>query len=355
MIGQGRKRADECDVVVVGAGLVGAAVAARLTAEGLDTAVLEAQTVAGGATGRSAGLVLAGCDFDYGRAVATYGRQRARELWSLTVEGRERLVAEARHLAVPVTVSGSWALATDAEQAARLEKAAALLREDGFDVRFGDDPLERGFQGALYTPGDAVVDGAALTRALLASEGVAVHETTEVYRWEPEGNGLRVWARGRTVFCHALVLAVNGYSPLLASYFTGRVTPTRGRLVTSDPLYETTVERPCVFDGGYCRQLPDRRLLLGGWQRETDGDGLAEFVARHFPEVNLLTAEQRSGVGGFTGDGIPLVGRLPDAPNVHFAVGLGGRGLAWGLVVAERVTSLLLHDTDPGLLAASRQ
>jgi len=33
--------ADDCDVVVVGAGLVGAAVAARLIREGVDTAILE--------------------------------------------------------------------------------------------------------------------------------------------------------------------------------------------------------------------------------------------------------------------------------------------------------------------------
>ena len=58
--GQGQKRADACDVVVVGAGLGGAAVAARLAREGFDTAVLEAQSVAGGATGRSAGMVLTG-------------------------------------------------------------------------------------------------------------------------------------------------------------------------------------------------------------------------------------------------------------------------------------------------------
>ena len=57
---QERKRVDTCDVVIVGAGLVGAAVAAHLAQNGIGTAVLEAQSVAGGATGRSAGMVLTG-------------------------------------------------------------------------------------------------------------------------------------------------------------------------------------------------------------------------------------------------------------------------------------------------------
>ncbi len=56
---------DRCDVVVVGAGIVGAAVAARLARQGLQVAVLEAQQVAGGATGRSAGMVLTGLPGNY--------------------------------------------------------------------------------------------------------------------------------------------------------------------------------------------------------------------------------------------------------------------------------------------------
>jgi len=99
---RGQQRADDCEVVVVGAGLVGAAVAARLVREGIDTAVLEARTVAGGATGRSAGMVLTGLAGHYNWAVSAYGRQQAREVWALTVEGRRRLVETAGRLDVPI-------------------------------------------------------------------------------------------------------------------------------------------------------------------------------------------------------------------------------------------------------------
>ena len=55
-----QRRVDACDVVIVGAGVVGAAVAAQLAQQGMSAAILEAQGVAGGATGRSTGIVLTG-------------------------------------------------------------------------------------------------------------------------------------------------------------------------------------------------------------------------------------------------------------------------------------------------------
>jgi len=367
-----QKRADSCDVVVVGAGLVGAAVATRLSRSGFDTAVLEAQSVAGGATGRSAGMVLAGLAGHYNWAVGAYGRRKAQDVWALTVEGRERLIEAAERLAVPVGNTGSVALAVESEEADALEESATLLDEDGFDVRFEPaDPLGRGFRAALYSPSDVTVDGAALTRSLLAAEEVIVHERTEVYDLEPEGDGVRVWAQGRNVLCSGVVLAVNGYAALLNPYFTAKVAPTRGLVFATEPLDEVMLEQPCCADYGYeyCRQLPDRRLLLGGWRRPQSSDqeqglgpelgdvvrdGLTHFASRYFPEIGMRDADRWSGIMGFTPDGLPLVGRLPDLPQVYFAVGLGGRGLAWAFVVADRLIKLMLDDADPGILSATR-
>jgi len=367
-----QKRVDACDVVVVGAGLVGAAVAVRLTREGFDTAVLEAQSVAGGATGRCAGMVLTGLAGHYNWAIAAYGREKAREVWALTVEGRKRLVETAGRLQVPVEQTGSLALAVDDAEVAALAESAALLQEDAFNVRFSStDPLERGFYAALEYPDDAAVDAAELTRTLLAANNVTVHSGTEVYGLEREGDGVRVWAHRRTVLCGAVVLAINGYAPLFDFYFTDKVAPIRSLVIATDPLGRVVLEQPCSVDYGYeyCRQLPDRRLLLGSWRRPRSSrqkektkadqetvlddvvrDGLFRFALRHFPDINISTnnVSRWSGVMGFTPDGLPLMGRLPDLPQAYFAVGMGGRGLAWAFVVAERLVDSMLGNTAPG-------
>jgi len=363
------KRIDACGVVVVGAGLTGAAVAARLARDGFDTAVLEAQTVAGGATGRSAGMVLAGLAGHYNWAVAAYGRSRARDAWALTVEGQMRLIESADRLGVPVERTGSLALAVEEAEVEAMAESAELLGEDGFGVQLElTDPLNRGFLAALRQPADVVVDTLALARRLLSESGVTIHEHTEVYSLERERDGVRVWAQGRTVFCDAVVLAIDGYAPLFDAYFADKVAPMRSLVFTTEPLDGVVLSQPCSADYGYeyCRQLPDRRLLIGGWRRPAQSgesqadpddpvrDGLVRFTTRYFPEVETDRADHRSGTMGFTPDGLPLVGWLPHLSRVYFAVGLGSRGLAWTFVVADRLVELMLHDTDPGILSAAR-
>jgi glycine/D-amino acid oxidase-like deaminating enzyme len=368
-----QKRVDACDVVIVGAGLVGAAVAAHLAQQGMSAAVLEAQGVAGGATGRSTGMVLTGLPGHYNWAISAYGRLKAQEIWTLTVEGRERLLETANRLNVPVQHTGSLALAVEEAEVDALRESAVLLHEDGFEARFNPrDILERSFRAALRQPDDVAVDAAALTRALLDSSGVTIHEGTEVYDLEAEGSEVRVWAQGRTVRCDAVVLAVNGYAPLISSYFADKIAPTRGLVFATEPLDGVVLDVPCCADYGYeyCRQLPDRRLLLSSWRRpraisaveageEAELDdvvqaGLARFAEHHFADIEIRDADRWSGVMGFTSDGLPLVGTLPHLPQVYFAVGLGGRGLAWAFVVAERLIELMWRDADPGILSANR-
>lgn len=363
------KRTDACGVVVVGAGLTGAAVAARLARDGFDSAVLEAQTVAGGATGHSIGMVLAGLPGHYNWAVAAYGRSRAREAWTLTVEGRTRLIESANRLGVPVEHTGSLALAVEEAEVEAMAESAELLGEDGFDVQLElTDPLNRGFLAALRQPDDVTVDVPLLARRLLAESGASVHERTEVHSLEPEREGVRIWAQGRTVLCDAVVLAIDGYAPLFDAYFAGKVVPTRGLVFTTEPLDGVRLAQPCSADYGYeyCRQLPNRRLCIGGWRRPAQSgelqsdpddpvrDGLIRFTTRYFPDVEIDRIDQRSGTMGFTPDGLPLVGWLPHLPRVYFAVGLGGRGLAWTFVIADRLVELMVHNTDPGILSAAR-
>jgi len=374
-----QRRIDTCDVVVVGAGLVGAAVAARLARAGVDTAILEAQETAGGATRRSAGMTLTGLTGSYKEATKTYGRQKARKIWSLTIEGRERLIEAAEQQKIPIGNTGSLTLATGEAEAKALKESATLLREDGFDVQFyPSDPLARGFTVALRHPADATVNAAALTQSLLDNNDVTVHERTEVHDLESEGGKVRVWAQRRTVLCNAVVLAVNGYAPLLDSWFVDKITPTRTLTFSTEPMNEIVLEQPCCVNtsGGdykYCRQLPDRRLLLSdrhrpshNLSRQSNGerdmaglndaakDRLTRFTRHYFPEVKIDNVDLESGVLGLTPDGLPLIGRLPDRRQVHFAIGLGGQGLAWAIVIAERVVKFLLHDIDPGILSAAR-
>lgn len=358
------------DAVVVGGGIVGAYAASLLRQAGRDTLLLEARDLASGATGRNAGMVLLGLSDYYAVAVERYGRERARELWQLTARNRERTRDLLRQLDLPYTPAGSLLLAGTLDEAATLEASARLLLADGFNVEYhARDPLGRGFAAGLRQPDDLTINPVQFTRAVAVASGATLLRDCEVYALEPLARGCRVRAKRITVECEHVLLAVNAYAPNLHPYFAGKVAPTRAQMLATAPtapLLSTAVYANWGYE--YIRQLADGRVLLGGGRRRfattevgyhdtTTPDvqqALAEFLHRHFPEVDAPVTHRWSGVMGFTRDGIPLVGRLPDLPGVGFAVGFTGHGLGIGLMAAERAVELLLHDTPAGIFDATR-
>ncbi|MBM3948907.1 MAG: FAD-binding oxidoreductase [SAR202 cluster bacterium] len=58
---------------------------------------------------------------------------------------------------------------------------------------------------------------------------------------------------------------------------------------------------------------------------------------------------------GCTPDFLPIVGRLPNEPEVYFTVGFSGHGHSLGLISGDRAINLMLHGTEPGILGVIRQ
>ena len=359
------ERVDTCEVVVVGAGLVGAAVAANLASEGLDVAMLEARSVASGATGRTTGLVTA-LPLPYAQVVEQHGHERARALRQLTVDNRTRLTSVSEQLGVDVERSGSLTLAADAGEADLLRDSADMLNADGFEVRFeANDPLNRGFVAALHDPDDVVVDAVALTERLLEAHQIPTHTGTEVYRLEQEGDNVRVLAHQRTVKAGTVVLAINAYAPLLDDYFADKIAPMRGHILVTRPLDERLVMIPGRAGPFAFRQASDNRLLLTAWRPEyaapaagPDDEGaevdLMRFVGRHFPQMTDQFAHRWSSVMGVSRDGLPLLGALPHLPQVFFAIGFAGYGLGLTFAAADMLTALIMRGAEPTLLSARR-
>jgi glycine/D-amino acid oxidase-like deaminating enzyme len=356
---------DTCEVVVIGAGLVGAAVAASLADEGLDVAVLEARNVASGATGRTAGLV-GSLPVPYVQMIEQYSHETARALWQLTVDNRDRLTAACDRLGVEVERSGSLSLSLDAGGADLLQASADALNADGFEAHFrAQDPLNRGFTAALYHPDSVVVDVVALTEKLLAAYRIPTHTDTEVYQLEQEGDDVRVLAHQRTVKAGTVILAVNAYAPLIDDYFADKIAPMRGHILLTRPLDERIVTTPSHAGPFTFRQTPDNRLLFTAWRPgyvapaagpEDEGAevDLMRFVGCHFSEISGQFTHRWSSVIGASRDGLPLLGALPHLPQVFFAVGFAGYGMGLTFAAADLLTGFIERGTEPTLLSARR-
>ncbi|MYR05582.1 FAD-dependent oxidoreductase [Gordonia sp. SID5947] len=153
------------DVVVVGAGVIGLAVARELASAGREVLVLESENAVGTQTSsRNSEVIHAGIYYPTGsrKAIAC-------------VAGRELLYRYCVERAVPHRRLGKVIVATDRDQIARLDAVAAHAAANGVtDLEKLDEAalheLEPHIAGVagLLSPSTGIVDGHALMRALRA-------------------------------------------------------------------------------------------------------------------------------------------------------------------------------------------
>ena len=355
------------DVVVVGAGIVGAYTAWRLAERGQRVALVEARFPAAGATGRNAGMLLMGQAENYYRGVQNWGRAKAYARWRLTVENRLHTLELIDKFGLESSLErcGSVVLGIDQSEARELEASQQLLAEDGLVTTFADyDPFERGFTAALFQPEDCGFNPAQLVAAMVTALGAQLgcqfYDNAEVFALKSEADGrVRIEARGMTVRASQVALCTNAFSPLLDSFFEDKIFPTRGQMLLTTPLPFTVINTLAYANYGYeyFRQLADGSFLLGGCrakfaEQEVGYDesptanvqgALDGFLLRHFPDVaRAATVVRRwAGIMGFTADSQPLVGSLPHLPQVFYACGFTGHGLAMGIVSAQKMLSLM--------------
>src|SRR3954470_16309043 len=145
------------DVAVIGAGVVGAAVARLLSHHDLSVALIDAAPDVGAGTSKANTAILH-TGFD-----ATPGSVEAR----LVARGHGLLRAYAHQIGIAVEETGAVLVAWDDEQAARLGSLADKARQNGYhrtetlDARdvYGLEPsLGVGATGGLLVPDEHIID-----------------------------------------------------------------------------------------------------------------------------------------------------------------------------------------------------
>jgi glycine/D-amino acid oxidase-like deaminating enzyme len=363
----------EVDFLVVGAGLVGCAAAAFAAQAGHSVVITEARDVALGASSRNAGFMITGLDMYYHHAIERYGLAAARDIWALSRATHAHWRRWAGADDVPLDECGSLLLAESAAEAHDLEQAARAMAADGLPVEYlSRDPLNRGYHAAIRQPQDAAVQPYALAQAIFRQSGAELVANNEVYRVAQDGDTALVYTRQAIFRARHALLCVNAYAPLLDAYFVGKVIPTRAQCLVTAPLPGGPLIGACGYsDYGYMyyRDTFDGRLLIGGGRKQnkplehdTTEDRITEPVQRvlddylraRFPDISAPVERRWAGIMGFSADGLPLVGTLPDRPRVGFALGFHGHGLALGAETAARAVDLLLTGADPGVVSAAR-
>ena len=361
-----------CDVAIVGGGVVGASTAYWLRRQhpALRVALFERGLLASGATGRNAGFVLQGVTSDFATDVERYGDERAQRLWAVTRASRDGLLEAIPPERFGFEASGSLTLAATPEEDDRLRRSARLMYEAGLPSSYlppGDvaqRTSSKGFYGGLLVPTGGMLDPVRLVRALAEASGAALEEQHPVLHIAPQPGGFLLETPRRRVRTAALVLAANAYAPQLVPALSAYVRPVRAQMLATEPMRPRWLPAPVYSHDGYfyLRQKATGELLLGGARhRHAEAEvgyddavtealqrDLHAYLAQHFPQAEGLAVTRRwSGTMGFSPDGLPSVGPIPDLPGAYFAAGFTGHGLAYGFRVGQMLAEFASGVASP--------
>jgi gamma-glutamylputrescine oxidase len=363
----------EVEACVIGAGVGGLSCARRLTRHGIETLVLERDTVAGGASGRNGGFLIAGLAPFHNDAVELYGRDYAKRVYARTLAVQEEMYALACELGVGEALRrvGSLRVSSSEEEAGHVRRHAAALRDDGFPAELLEHEelppaLRRSAWNACLTDHDGALQPARWIRALAGEverAGVRIHERSPVEAPVSAPEEGPVAIATATVRARHVIVAADGALPALVPSYDGRVRARRLHMVATAPLLERVVEHLVYARWGYeyFQQQPDGRILAGGFG---DLDGEASYTDRGDGDPRIWRRIERylredlgleadithrwTGIVGYSEDRRPFVGAVPGRPGLWVAGGYSGTGNVPGFLAGQELADMVAGLTASG-------
>ena len=330
-------------IVIIGGGIIGCAVAERLTRERRhEVLLLEREMLGSHASGSAAGLLT-----PYGEVDATVFDLAARSLAMFP-----ELVERAQRSGIDVEYRSQEVItpALTAEEERRLHRGAGRWL-DLRQARAEEPGLSPRIRGAAVFPA-AQVTPIRLVRALAhtaAMQGAEIREGAPVGAVSVRGGCVQgVQTADGHVKADVVVLAAGPWSPMLASPLgiALDVRPSRGQLVVLRPL-GSVLRRMLTWRSSYLVPKPDGTVVAGSTEEDVGFDdrttvegvaGLLEFAIRAVPALGAGAVERVSAaLRPMTSDGRPVIGGCSELPNLVMATGHGANGILLAPLTADLV------------------
>ena len=360
-------------VTVVGAGVIGCAVAYELARRGARVHVVDPRTPGQGATRASAGILAPYIEGHHPSLLKLGVRSLA-----LYDDFVQRAIVDGA-ADVEYARCGTLQVAADDAETLRLAALARALTQarvvhrvfDKNEVRAVEPDLSPMVQSALLIPSHGYVTAASLVAALLsaASKLGVVFETASVTQVGSATGGACVHTSNGRIEGEAAVMAAGSWSPLIpvragleaASLRAAKpaVRPVRGQLVRLE--VEGPVARHILWGPGcYIVPLRDGSVLVGATVEDAGFDerptaagvrGLLNAATSWFPALeNAVFAGARVGLRPSTDDELPIVGRSSAMPQVFYATGHFRNGVLLAPLTASLVADLVIDGrSGPGM------
>jgi glycine/D-amino acid oxidase-like deaminating enzyme len=345
------------DVLIVGAGIVGAACASALVREGLRVTIVDAAMIGGGATAAGMGHVVVMDDSPAQLALTQYSFR----LW-------KELVAE-----MPADCEydpcGTLWVAADDEELATAQAKAQSLRAQGIAAELLDtrqlaesEPrLRPGLAGGLLVPDDLVVYPPCVTRWLIdRTPGASLRLDCAV---ASIGDKLVVLANGTRLTAEVVINAAGTAAARLTPGIPIR--PRKGHLAITDrcrgfirhQLVELGYAKSAAGNAAESVALnvaprPTGQMLIGSSRQfgiesaEVEPAILRRMLHRaidYLPGLGRCNVIRTwTGFRASTDDKLPLIGPWPKTSGLYLATGHEGLGITMALGTAELLADMII-------------
>jgi len=357
------------DVVVVGGGIIGCAIARELATRGAEVRIFEGRTIAAGATQASAGIL----------APYIEGHERG-ALFDLTLRSLALYddfiasVAEAAAVDVEYRRCGSLEIATDQTSADAFTHAAAATADalqwlDADEARHLEPSLPATITGALLARSHGYVGVSSLTDALVWAalrHGAELETGRHIKNIKRVNNRLEVTADdGAKWTARHVVVASGSWAGQIPELDQAArtVRPIRGQLLRlawqGQPLSHVIWGKDC-----YVVPWRDGTILVGatvedvGFDERTTAAGVRDMldaVCELLPEAWRATfIDARAGLRPATPDELPIIGPSPSVEGLVYATGHYRNGILLAPLTAAVVADLIMDGRrDPALTLTS--
>jgi glycine/D-amino acid oxidase-like deaminating enzyme len=362
------------DLCIVGAGFTGLAAALQAAGRGASVAVLEAEAIGHGGSGRNAGLVNAGLWLAPDAVTRTLGEAAGKRLTTILggAPGRVFDLIEKYQIDCEAVRAGTLHLAHNAAGFRDLRDRCRQLAGLGAPVTLldGAETAKRTgteiYAGALHDARAGTIQPLAyclgLARAAKAA-GAEVFAPAKVARASHDGGVWQVETVGGEVRAERLLVATNAYHLGFAGVPALQTTPLHYFQMATRP-FDDGKGAPILAGGEGCwdtapvmtsfRRDRAGRLIVGAIGN-LDGPGGAVHGAwarrklgQLFPERTGFEIEHAwTGRIAMTADHVPKI--LEIGPRAYAAFGYSGRGIGPGTTFGTLAAEALLAD-DPALL-----
>ena len=364
------------DLVIVGGGVVGTAIAYFAALRGMSCTLLEKGVVGSGASNAASGVLSSSPGQD---GYARLGRRSLELFHELAPSLREESGVD-----IELEECGELILALDESEVIALQGLRRQLSELGADARWieSDDLLQMepalnpAVMGAIYEPDVCRVNNQRLSDALASAarrRGAVIRQGVEVTGLLMDGGQVTgVNTSEGPTYAGNVVLAAGAWTGLMDRWLYGdkspsvvrqpMVKPVRGVNLNLQPRHGSISS---VIHGSWGLLVPrnDGSVIAGATVEEVGFDSRVTVGSVHSIlglgaalVPSLGDADFNWGLAGLrpgSADSMPVIGPLPDHDNVYLASGHFRNGILLCLATGEAIAGMLDGNPDDHLASFS--